>query len=980
MKTISWKENYKPLLVAVGLLATLASGSLWAQAQGTVRGRVLDPSNGEGVVGATVVVREVGALAQTDFDGKFELRLPAGTHTVVVQMVGLATIRRQVSVVAGQAITLNLTPEIKSAKTLEVKGRALNNTETSILALQRKAGAVSDGISAESIKQSPDSSAGDVLRRVTGITLIDDRFVFVRGLGERYSTTLLNDALLPSPEPSKRVVPMDLFPAGLIKNIRVVKTFLPENPGEFSGGTVLIETKEYPDEFLLSAGLGLGGNANTTGRHFYSPAVKGGREWLGVDTGRHDRQGALKALPDIFPVSEGFIVPGAFTKLAFNQFQDGWTPRKFNAGPDRSASLSVGDTLGTENWGRFGYVIGSSYKREFRQRDEISKTYVSIPTVNSLFSDAVFNTEQRTVKSRVYSESVLFGNNINLSYEPTSGQQFYSKTLVSYQMGKEVRFSDIHKPFGSADVSFKGQSSSYLFNELFAETFGGKHAFRISKDARPHQLEWHLNHSTATRNEPDRREQLWTRPSDQLAPYERETSKNDGRIYFAEALDTIDSLSIKYTIPFRQWSGLHSKLKVGGLAQDRTKEFESRIYTLQGNRGGNVLGAGGYYPVPGELVYPGLLASNTLDFQEEKDNRFYQAKQKLHAYFGQVDLPLLPKLFFIGGLRYEDSYQFIKTFIPYVEAPGQVSRLFPELDPRRLGVGEIHTKDRLPAANIRWEYAKKNNLRFGYSETLSRPDLRELSDFGFRPYFGADTIFGNANLKRTYIHNYDVRWEWYMAAKEYVGAGVFLKQLSSPIELIGQAGANEADYDYRYENAQSATIKGIELDARKDFLSSWRIEANLFFIESRVEIMPWLERYVIQSGLINTAVDPRARYAPTNLERSLQGQSPYVYNTKLSYFFDKEKNTSLGLFYNLFGDRVALAGTAGASDVIEQGAAVVDLVFEHKLGELAVKVSAKNITDTRFKQTQENPLLGTDDLFRSYRKGVSYSVSGTYRF
>ncbi|TGL10449.1 TonB-dependent receptor, partial [Leptospira levettii] len=202
------------------IVAMFITNTITAQSVGSVKGTIIDSENGEAVFGATIVVRSEKKFAKTDFDGRYSLDLPPGTYDVEYQMYGYGPQKRTITIVSGKSQNVNVTFGAQVLETIEVKDRAQNNTESALLALQRKTGTVSDGISQEAIKKSPDASAGDVVKRVTGITLIGGKYVFVRGLGERYSNTLLNEVLIPSTEPDKRVVPLDLFPANMIKNIR----------------------------------------------------------------------------------------------------------------------------------------------------------------------------------------------------------------------------------------------------------------------------------------------------------------------------------------------------------------------------------------------------------------------------------------------------------------------------------------------------------------------------------------------------------------------------------------------------------------------------------------------------------------------------------------------------------------------------------------------------------------------------------------
>lgn len=509
---------------------------------------------------------------------------------------------------------------------------------------------------------------------------------------------------------------------------------------------------------------------------------------------------------------------------------------------------------------------------------------------------------------------------------------------------------------------------------MVSQNFGGKHAVPVFEN--PHIFEWNLNYSAANRYEPDLKQQVWNRNllATEFNLPDRIGNNPDGSRYFSDAEDIVREFNAAYEFPFSQWSGLRSKFKLGGSAIDREKNFESRTFVLRNNNPGT---GAEIYPVPGDITFHPIRIWNEDYLFEQRTQDFsdYDAIQKVHAYFGQLDMPLMVGLRFTGGLRYEDSLQYIKTFNPYDR-----SGIIPEYAVDRPGLGEVRTKDKLPSANVIWEFHRDMNLRLAYAETITRPDFRELSEFGFSPYFLADRIFGNPELNRTYIHNYDVRWEWYMSELNYLGLGVFIKNLSDPIEMIGQPASGAAAINYTYANAERAEIRGIEVEFRQDFLSRFRGEVNFFWIDSEVTVMDWIEKYSIDSGLVDLR-DRRALYSPTNISRPLQGQSDYVYNIRLYYFFNEANSTSLGLFYNVYGDRIYSVGAFGAPDTIEKSAGVLDLVFEHSPSDaIDFKIAAKNVLDTRFKVTIEDNLFGVERLYRSYRKGVDYSASMTYRF
>lgn len=985
----------------MSLLVFFSTSGLLAQSTGSIRGTIIDSENGEPVFGATIVIRSEKKFAKTDFDGKYNLDLPPGTYQVEYQMYGYGPQNRTIVVTAGKPSQMNVTFGAQVLQTVEVKDRALNESDAALLQLQKKSATVSDSIGAESIKKSPDSSASDVIKRVTGITIVGGKFVFVRGLGERYSSTYLNDAYIPSTEPDKRVVPLDLFPATLIKNIRVIKSFVPEESGEFSGGLVKIETKEYPDQLTVTFGLGMGYNSNTTRNKWLT--FKGG-DFFGRPTSDQELPSIVKAVPEFLPFEPGSRFGGinpTLVNIGGVSFPSQWTPDQTKAPYDKNFNFTIGNTFKlTESGQRLGVIFGTTHSVDYRFKRQKDVRYIPGNPVNLSVKELTTVSPLQTQDADIYLEERLFGNNLNFAYEPMQGQQFFLKNFYSVSSEKSVRES-----VGTNNIDnfqFFTQTNDFISRQLFNSSFGGKHAVNLGSMSRPHTLDWQMNYGEAKRDEPNLTQQVWRRPqtSSVTTIPTRLGNNPDGSRFYSTANDTVRSFSVAYEIPFDQWNGLKSTFKFGGSALDRFKSFTFREFGSKSNIG---TGVGDLYLVPGEITYNPIeflrtnstgLANRTFSERQVEPNA-YDAYQKLHSYFSQFDIPLFPKFRFIGGARYEDSYQKVKTFVLKeqfdVRKPGYGCDVGSEGERILLvknnicsadnnGVGEIRTKDVLPSVNLVYEFLQDQNLRFGYSQTLTRPDFREMSPFAFTPYFGGDRIRGNPNLQRTYIHNFDFRYEYFMGGSNYVGAGAFLKDLSNPIELIGQPVAGQISPFFTYANASRATIRGIELDFRREFFDKFRFETNVFFIKSLVNVISWEQFTVGKAGLLDP-IDRGFSYDPTNIRRPLQGQSDFVANIKFDIFLNKLKTTTLGFYYNYFGDRIFVVGANGTPDAYERGVGLTDIVFSHKMDDkLDFKFAAKNVTDQRFKIYVKDELLNEEKLFRSYREGVSFSMSASYKF
>lgn len=992
----------KTLQKFIYFILILLSFPILSQATGNLRGTIIDSENGEAVFGATIVVRSLNKFAKTDFDGKYNLALPPGNYDVEFQMYGYSPQTRKVTIASGQNQAVNVTFGAQILQTVEVSDRALNNTDSALLALQRKSASVSDGISAESIKKSPDSNAGDVVRRVTGITLIGGKYVFVRGLGERYSNTVLNEVLIPTTEPDKKVVPLDIFPSSFLKNIRVIKTFVPEEPGEFSGGLVKIETKEYPDSFEMSVGLGVGRNMNTTGYEFKTfDAV----DFFGRPNSSFQLPGIVNSLPSELPLQPGNRfggLPPQFVNLSSLSFNQQWTPDNQRGSYDKNFNFSVGNTFKTTESGqRLGILLGIIRSEEFRTKQVKDVRYIPIFAGDLRAPETTFNSRIQDQDSKEYNKETNFGANLNLSYEFTKGQQIYLKNL--YSVSSDTNFREATGRNYIDLFDFATETGTVTSRQLFNTVLGGDHAISLGENSRPHKLEWNLAYALAQRDQPNLTQQAWRRSASAAIsePYTRFGNNPDGTRFFSESNDNVRQANLKYTIPFEQWDGLKSDLKIGGMTLDRYKDFVFREFGNKANLG--IQNPNDLYPVPGEVTFnptqyisqSGQTQSSKTFSERQIEQNAYDASQKLKAQFAQVDLPIVSKVRFIGGARMEDSFQKVKTFrtqdvssrfnLDYgcdvSNEDVRVALVRSNIcDVSNNGIGVLQTKDTLPSANFVWEFEKDMNLRLGYTQTVTRPDLRELSPFGFTPYFGANRIFGNSNLQRTYIHNYDIRYEYYISGTDFLGLGLFKKNLSNPIELVGRPVAGGITQNFTYANGNQAEIQGVEFDFRKEFFDRFRFETNFFFIKSHVQILSWEQFMVIRSGAVD-ALNSTASYDPTNISRRLQGQSDFVYNLKFDYFITKKRNQTIGIYYNYFGDRIYAVGSFGNPDAIERGVGLTDIVYSWKVDDrLDFKAAAKNIMDTRFRIYQKNEVTGQNDLFSSYRTGVTFTMGATYRF
>jgi outer membrane receptor protein involved in Fe transport len=474
------------------------------------------------------------------------------------------------------------------------------------------------------------------------------------------------------------------------------------------------------------------------------------------------------------------------------------------------------------------------------------------------------------------------------------------------------------------------------------------------------------------------------------------TNTQSASNFYSTTKDTNRYVAVNYEIPFTQWAGLQGKFKTGYSALNRERGFEAEFFHQVPRTGATNVGLTGaptpnpVYPTPPEIVYSPL-NRGPRGYYVTEDTRAtdsYNARQKLHAYYGQVDMPIFSKLRFIGGGRFEDNFQSVKTFNPFDQTSVLLEKYNYKtylndfqssiIDPSYRKSNVINAnRNWLPAANFVYSPNDSSNVRVSYSETISRPDFREMSPFEFTPILGGPPVKGNPFLKRTYIHNYDLRYEFYPKGDEIIAVGVFYKNMSSPIEKVTEV---DQQFRYTYTNAKRAYIQGLEFEARKGlaFISekakSFSLGINTFFIKSEVTLNDWLYYQLGQFGSTNTQ-------SPTNLSRPLQGQSPYVYNVNLDYKFDEKGDHGVTVLFNQFGKRIESVGGLGIPDTYERPVGMIDMVYRLKWREnWSFRIAGRNLNDARIKVVQEDPWNGKDTTIASYRLGPTITFSATYNF
>ncbi len=936
-----------PTHVLVLVIAAAFCGlpaTTWAQKSGTVVGHVVDATSGDPVVGATVRILNQKLGASTTVDGTYTIRnVPAGEYTISYSSVGYGAKNIEgITVKPGATLRqdVTLSQKVLQGRTVTVTAQAASTSENAVLAERRRSATVSDGISADQISRSSASDAGDAMKRVTGVSVIGNKYVVVRGLSERYSATQLNGIDLPSPEPEKKVVPFDLFPSSMLNRLTTIKTFTPDNPGDFAGGLVKIDTREFPEHFLFS--LTAGTSANTESQ-FGSSGLSypgGGLDWLGLDDG-------TRQMPANLPGGSGADAEAA--RLA--QFSDVYTPHQSTLPVNRSFSLSVGDQADVGF--PVGYLLSTSYTNGYSLHDELER-YPLLATETNGLHDLRYD-----FNAAIADQSVLWGGlaSISARFSPSSKVSF--KAIVNRSSDDEARRVE-----GDLNLSTTGELlyTRLRFTErsLTSLQLNGEHQLAGLLDSK---LQWHVARSMAGRSEPDTRSVSYVRNTPDQ-PYEFASSFGGNNSRFFSTLDDGETnVGLDWTVPVSLFGDLTGKIKVGGLERMRSRDFAAHRFVFFSKKfDASVLA------LPAEELFtPQNVRDGYISFVDQtRATDGYNADETISAGYAMIDLPITASLRFIGGARLENWDLGLTTVHPTTGVRS------PELDARR------SVLDVLPSINLVYTVAGDMNVRASATQTVARPEFRELAPFGFEDY--RQYTFGNPGLTETKIVNLDLRWEWFPRGGEVLAVSGFYKNFDAPIEQFYRIGSSGPIVEP--VNAPGAWTYGAEFEARKaldfiaDGLSDFSIGANLTLVQSHVSFENASSTVLAFDGRAVEEVSPAALTSST---RPLQGQSPFVVNAQLGYG-NYESGTTATLLYNVFGARLSMVGTNGVPDTYEQPRSELDFTISQRLpAGLMLKFAANNLLDAQHVLRMEFPTgeqidVERYDEGRSFSLGLSFSV------
>jgi outer membrane receptor protein involved in Fe transport len=849
--------------------------------------------------------------------------LPPGSHEVRFVMDGYATQTVTVTVVAGRPATVDVAlPLARFAETVVVTGVSTDGSTSSAeaaLAARRAAPTISDNLGAQELRANADSSAAAGLQRVTGLSVVGDGFTFVRGLGERYSNTTLAGTTLPSTQPERKVVSLDIFPSGLLDSVSVVKSYTPDRSAEFAGGLVEIVPLKIANRPMFDVSYSAGANSRTFGKTVMDYPGSG-TDWLAYDDGR-------RSLPADFPsAGERVIRGGIYTpevgvlqselETLGEQFENLWTP-----GPSDGRANQNWSTVFGNRWGKFGLIASLNQSSRNHYQEEVQNYYRLSGGGLEPFSEYDYRSARNTATlAATASAAYQFtsNNRLALQYFSTNTGERESRTFEGFN-------SDV-------TANLRNRRLLWVEENLNTLQLSGDHFFPTAAMSR---LDWRGSYSRSNRDEPDIRETLY---DDSNGDFRLSDESQSGFRMFNDLNEDALDVAVSWSSFFNNWAGAPSLVKFGPGYVRRERDFSSRRFR--------------FIPIsttgldltqtPEQLFTPGNIGSRFELREETRPTDTYDADQTVASFFGMVDVPMASNWRVVGGLRVERFEQNVSTFDPFSLA------IFG--DPRAVA-SSIEETDLFPSVNVVFAVRPDQNLRFGVSQTVNRPEFREVSPFEFTDIVGGRAVVGNPDLTRSLIRNFDVRWEWFPGAQEVFAASVFVKDFSDPIERFVEP---TAQLRTSYTNAESARNAGFELEARKAISQYFLIGANYTFVDSEITLTPF------QTNVL------------TSLTRPLSGTSENILNLMGEL---RLGGTAVRLLYNYFDDRISDVGSLGLPDIYEAGRGTFDLVFQHRFERrFNVGFSLDNVTDEEVRYTQGSELQRGFNYGRVFSVQLGYSL------
>ena len=966
--------------------------------QGSIIGVVTDSNTNETIIGANVIIAGTITGTATNLDGFYEIKnLESGSYDVVVSFISyVSDTVKGVQVEPGKPTRLNFEMDEQSTaiEGVEVSARRTTDTELSMISAIKTSNITVSGISRQQISRSQDKNASEVLRRVPGITIVDDRFVIVRGLIERYNTVWLNNSVTPSVEADQRAFSFDIIPSSMIDRILVYKTAAPELPADFAGAAIQVYTKNYPEKNQFKIGASLRYVDGTTGGDFYK--YEGGKtDWLGYDDGTRE-------LPDSYEIN-----PTEYNQLwdtarlgnrpLQNEFINRWndlskvsTAEKINALPNGKINAEYSGKFRTKNEkltigniSSLSYNKSNEYNKIFRAQYEFFKPDTSDQDPDTTNSYLDNRYESKVHIGALFNWSFSFGKN-NIEFRNVFNQ--FGKTVTTLRSGVDTyreSYVDFSELYYSSKTIYSGQVSGQhrVFNEFS-------------------KIDWTLGYALARKEEPDVRRfyRLGVGDSDTLFKFDF-TGNLDatlkGRLWFN--LDE-DILTGNFNYSTKVLIGnFNPDIKTGFYYENKKRDYFIRQLALSNTAPNQTLFDSQieFQPIDsiynsGNFRYYDTINDSTVQkagigyIDQTRGNTNYKAENDLMAAYLGVDIPITSKLKAYAGVRMERFQRDLRTgYLSFDNIPVDTATNLPKYPTDTISRDTVNF---FPSLNITYKFSDKFLVRLAYGKTINRAEFREIAPFAFYDFEISRLVWGNDTLKDVYIDNLDLRLEYYPSPGQMITLGGFYKYFESPIEKYYRPAGNTDDIGVR--NINFAKSYGVEIDIR----------ASAFRWHDRPDFLRNFRYFtlIFNASYIWSEIDTDDLYAREK-NRPMMGQSPYIVNAGL-YYNNPDLQLSASVLYNVIGKRIMIAGTQNQPNTFELPRNMLDFTVTKGIGDhLEVKAGVKNILNEAIKYTQTavgevvleedgegNPVnfyeVEREQIIMEYKEGTSIMIGATYRF
>lgn len=937
--------NAKRGIIVLGLLSA-ASMPTWAQ---QIKGVVIDQKSKETLIGAVVTVDGTNVKAITNIDGNFRIDGldKEKKYTLYINYVGYKTQKIDGVQAKDADQVIALQPDEQQLKEVTVTAVERRNTDAAMIQVAKNSPVIVSNVSAQEISRTQDTNAGEVIRRVPGVSLIDDKFVMVRGLSQRYNNVWVNGGAVPSSEADSRAFSFDIIPSSQIDNLTIVKSPTAEYPADYSGGFIIVNTKEIPAE--NSFNIAVGGNWNTSSAFQNFSYSKGsGTDFLGFDNGLRSLNGGIHAALNPQLDANGKPVGDYATSLLGNGFNNDWLIKNKKPLGDLKLAASL-----NQRWMLGGRTLGMlaalNYTNEYRTYENMENNLYGI-------YDAA-NDKPNYLRHSVddqYNNNVRLGAMLNFTFLSKDGNHKYQlKNIFNQLATSRYTWRD-----GVSAQSNLERSAEYYYRSrtTYNGQLTGKHTF--TSDA----LDWSIGYAYANRHLPDRRRYLID-DALESGVYALSTG-NDISREWTQLDEHILSLGVNDKHHFK-FGNFEPDLQVGAYGEYRTREYQTRNFIYNWNVSDNNMPSDfRHSDIPTLLSSEANMGYDKLYLLEEKQMRNnYRGHNTLGAGYLALSLPF-GKLGIHAGVRFEhNDMELISNSRDYEKS--ESSRHY-------------KTDDVFPSLNTTYKINGQHQVRLSYGRSINRPEFREVSSSVYYDFDLASNVQGNTELKNCYVDNLDLRYEWYPSRGELISLAVFYKHFDSPIEWTYTV-AGGTDLIYSYKNAKSANNYGVELDIRK----------NLGFIG--LKDFSWS----FNGALIKSKV--QFEKGAKEEDRPMQGQSPYLINTGI-FYKNAPLKMDIALLYNRIGKRIIGVGRSEGSTGDDSNSRVphsyemprntIDFSLAKKFGEhlelklnvrdlLAEKIYYKQFADVTYSDGSKKEV---EEIARCYKPGRNIGLQAIYKF